>query len=198
MDKPVDDIDSKYAYSLLLSKLFHTKYNVNKMSKKAELKQIIDRMNEADIESVIIVYNNKVDVKIDKEKEMSGFLFEFFNNKVVKITGEKEMTYYNDKGEWVYQQDYINNKIWVSYDICWSVLKSKYNLNYQEIKTFISGWIETNLGWQGLTPMSGVMIKIGMIETNLGWQGLTPTAGNCYQLREVETNLDWNGLSPHS
>jgi len=130
------------------------------MSKKDELKRLIDQMNESDLESVTITFKKPACEQhnvIDKGKEMSDFLFEFFNNKVNKITGEKQVTYYNDKGQWVYQLDYKIGVLNVEYHRCWSVFEFKYNINYQEIKDFISSWVETNLGWKGLTPYVKIM-----------------------------------------
>ena len=89
----------------------------------------------------------------NQDQEIHEFLFECFNNKHHKITGEKEITFYNDKNEWMYQQDYKNGGLWISYDRIWSILESKSGLNYNQIKELINDWVETNLGWKGLTPL---------------------------------------------
>jgi hypothetical protein len=101
--------------------------------------------------------------EIDKSKEMSDFLFEMFNNTVAKITGEKEITYYklegynpnnnsNSNNQWLFQQDWKNGRLWVKYTLIWQVFEERFGLKYEQIRYFISGWVETNLNWKGLTP----------------------------------------------
>ena len=94
---------------------------------------------------------------------MSDFLFEMFNNTVVKVTGEKELTYYQLDGydpnnkygnnnQWLFQQDWKNGNLWVRYQLIWRVFKERFGLNYNKTREFIRGWVETNLNWRGLTP----------------------------------------------
>lgn len=90
--------------------------------------------------------------KEDKQKQMSDFLFETLNGMSLKMTNEKEITYYNSKNEWLIQQDYKRDALYVSYSRIWSVFESRFELNYQEISNFINHWVETNLNWKGLTP----------------------------------------------
>ena len=101
--------------------------------------------------------------KEDKNKIMSDFLFEMFNNTVVKVTGEKELTYYQLDGydpnnkygnnnQWLFQQDWKNGNLWVRYQLIWRVFKERFGLNYNKTREFIRGWVETNLNWRGLTP----------------------------------------------
>ena len=87
--------------------------------------------------------------EINKSEAMSDFLFQMFNNTVAKITGEKQITYY-DNEHWLFQQDYKNDRLWVRYLLIWRVLEKKYGLNYIQIRDFIGVWVETNLGWKGL------------------------------------------------
>jgi phage antirepressor YoqD-like protein len=109
-----------------------------------ELDQIKDRVKE--LERIMN------EPKVSKEKEMSDFLFSMLKETTAKITGEKGITHYNLKNEWLVQEDYKNGYLWVRYLLIWSIFESKFNLNYNEIKEFISSWVESNTGWKGLTP----------------------------------------------
>ena len=97
-------------------------------------------------------------------KEMSDFLFSMFNNTVCKITGEKEITYYKLDGynpnnnsssnnQWLFQQDWKNNKLWIRYTLIWHVFEERFGLKYDQIRDFISAWVETNPNWKGLTSI---------------------------------------------
>lgn len=90
----------------------------------------------------------------DKNKEMSDFLFDMINGSTMKFTGEKEVTYYKNE-EWVIQQDYKNDYLWIRYSLIWRVFEEKFKLNNNQIKEFISIWVETNTEWRGLTPTRG-------------------------------------------
>jgi len=102
--------------------------------------------------------------KTNDIKLMSDFLFKMFNNIVVKVTGEKELTYYQLEGydpnnkygnnnQWLFQQDWKNSYLWVKYDLIWLIFEKEFGLNDCEISDFIQGWVETNLNWKGLTPI---------------------------------------------
>ena len=84
-------------------------------------------------------------------KEMSDFLFSMINGTTIKITGEKEITHYNNN-EWIIQQDYKNGYLYINYYKIWKVFEEKYKLKYNEIRDFIRCWVETNTNWNGLTP----------------------------------------------
>jgi len=138
---------------------------MNKKQAQKELDQIKDRVKELEK----IIHESE-----DKTKEMSDFLLEMFNKvNRQKITGEKELTCYIDD-KWLYQQDYKNGKLWIRYLLIWKVFESRFNLNYNQIRDFIQGWVETNLGWKGLTPFIALRRTAFTVETNLGWKGLTP------------------------
>ncbi len=139
------------------------------MNIKEKLIEFINSRKEAELESLF-----KEIVKPDKNKEMSDFLFEMFN-KVDKfrITGEKETTYYIGN-DWLFQQDYKNGYLWIRYSLIWLVFESKIGLNHEQIRNFINSWIETNIGWKGLTPRTSDNLPPVLIETNIGWKGLIP------------------------
>ena len=129
---------------------------------------------------------NKKNKEIDKNKEMSDFLFSMFNNTVLKITGEKEITYYkldgynpnnNNNNQWLFQQDWKNGRLWIRYSLIWQVFEAKFGLNHEQIRDFIGAWVETNLNWKGLTPVRLFLSNELKVETNLNWKGLTPLYG---------------------
>ena len=98
--------------------------------------------------------------KEDKNKSMSDFLFQMFNNAVCKITGEKELIYYkldgynpnSDNNKWLFQQDWKSGRLWIRYTLIWQIFEERFGLNYEQIRDFIQDWVETNLNWKGLTP----------------------------------------------
>ena len=117
------------------------------MKTKEKLIEFIQGLPDKDIEKIFFDV-----VKPNKNKEMSDFLFEMINGSVIKFTGEKEITYYKDN-EWVIQHDYKNGRLWIRYSLIWKVFEEKFSLNYDQIKDFISGWVEINTEWRGLTPV---------------------------------------------
>jgi hypothetical protein len=117
---------------------------------KQNLINIINGLDENKLKEVL---TQLVPVK-SKEQEMSDFLFSKLKEMTCKITGEKEVTYYDSDGKWFIQQDFKNEKLYVSYNQIWVVFRLKYGLNDDQIKDFISSWVETNLGWKGLIPFT--------------------------------------------
>jgi len=112
---------------------------------------LINLINNLDENKLKEVLTQLVPENTSKEKEMSDFLFSKLKEMTSRITGEKEVTYYDSDGKWFIQQDFKNEKLYVSYNQIWSVFESKYGLNLDQIKDFIAAWVETNLGWKGMT-----------------------------------------------
>lgn len=105
---------------------------------------------------VTIVFEKLED---DKIKIASDFLFNICQGMSLKMTGEKEITYYDKNGDWIFQQDYKKERLWFSYYRIWQVLESKTKYNNEKINDFIKGWVETNLNWKGLTPDNSIYKK---------------------------------------
>jgi hypothetical protein len=105
-------------------------------------------------------------IKQDINKEMSDFLFKIVNGCMMKMTDENKITYYKDD-EWILQQDFKKSYLWIRYSLIWEIFEKKYALNYQQIKNFIVGWVETNLNWKGLTPRPKWSNVPHEVETNL-------------------------------
>jgi len=106
----------------------------------------------------------------DKTKEMSDFLFNMLKETTARITGEKEITHYNKDGKWVIQQDYKNGYLWIRNSLIWKVFKEEYLLEYDEIRDFIQGWMEMNIGWMNLTPAYKESIAKRNVEMNTGFE----------------------------
>jgi hypothetical protein len=136
---------------------------------KNQLLTILDTIPEEKLKDVLALLQPR-----DKKQEASNFLFNVCQGITLKMTGEKEITYYNKDNEWLFQQNYKNGKLWISYYRVWELLKPILGDNYNEIRDFIQGWVETNLNWQGLTPVVSLYRWNVLMETNLNWQGLTP------------------------
>lgn len=124
------------------------------MNNKEKLIEIIKSLDDSKIDLLFNELNPK-----DKYKEISDFLFSTINGCKMKMTDEKEITFYNSDNEWVIQQDYKNGNLWVRYKLIWKVFEVKYKLNDQQIREFIQSWVETNLNWKGLTPKKFLNLK---------------------------------------
>ena len=118
------------------------------MNNKEKLIEIIKSLDYSKIDLLFNELNPK-----DNNKEMSDFLFATINGCTMKMTGEKEITYYNSNNEWIIQQNWKKGKLYIRYDLIWEVFYKKYNLNANQVRDFIKLWIETNLNWKGLTPI---------------------------------------------
>jgi hypothetical protein len=59
--------------------------------------------------------------------------------------------YYNSKNEWMFQ-DRKNEILWCSYGKIWSILKSKYKMEYTEIQSYIKDQLLNHLNWKVTTP----------------------------------------------
>lgn len=124
------------------------------MNNKEKLIEIINSLDDSKIDLLFNELNPK-----DRNKEMSDFLFAIINGSTMIMTGEKEITFYNSDNEWIIHQDWKNGKLWVRYTLIWEVFEIKYELNANQIRDFISNWVEINLNWKGLTPMFFSRVK---------------------------------------
>ena len=90
----------------------------------------------------------------DVEKEKRKFLFDIFNKMKVRVDPScPGHVYYDVDGvETVFEQDFKNNRFWVSYNHIWSVFETRFSMNYSEIQSFINNMVEETLNWRGLTP----------------------------------------------
>ena len=113
--------------------------------------------------------------EVDKEKEMSDFLFSMLNKTIREMTDERIITHYRaSDNEWLFQQDYKNGYLWVRYSLIWNVFENKFGLNYEQIRDFISAWVEKNTKWSGITPVARFVARFFQVEKNTKWSGITP------------------------
>ena len=108
------------------------------MSKKEELKKLIDNIDNSTIEKICDLLRND---ESQKNKEMVDFFLSKFNGSTVKLENGY-VKYFTPNGDWLFTQNNEKNECYVSYQQIWSVYKSKYELNQQQINEFIKGILE--------------------------------------------------------
>jgi hypothetical protein len=95
-----------------------------------------------------IVFKLINDDNIDNAKT---FILECFDNLILKRNKDNNIiTYYKDN-EWYVKYNQKNNYVWIKYKYIWSILGSKYKLNYDEIKELMTSMIEEVFGWKVFT-----------------------------------------------
>ncbi len=85
-------------------------------------------------------------------------LFEIIKEMKVKIIDENTIKYYNQKDEWLIEQDYENGYLWYSYHRIYLILQSKFNLNEQQINDLVKGMMDKHYKVKGLTPISKLYV----------------------------------------
>ena len=100
------------------------------------------------------------------KNEAKKFLLEIFNKMKVRVVPiVPGHVYYNVDGMGtVFEQDFENNYLWVSYSHIWEVFESRFSMNYSEIQLFIKSMVEETLEWKGLTPRWKLYTSDPMIE----------------------------------
>ena len=68
-----------------------------------------------------------------------------FNNDDIDYKKDRKLLFFYQKNK---------NIFWIKYDI-WSNFKSKYNLNYHELKELLVGVVEDVLNYKEVTPING-------------------------------------------
>jgi len=145
--------------SIIAGAIFAAIYILFRTFDKLKLK---NHMNKSEINSKIEDLKSEIKKleqlvnkpEINKEKEMSDFLFSMLNKTIREMTDERNVTYYRASDhEWLFQQDYKNGYLWVRYTLIWNVFENKFGLNYNQIRDFISAWVKKNTEWRGLAPV---------------------------------------------
>ena len=137
----------------------------------------IDKENST-FEEIVFKHINigaLLDTNVDKNKEMSDFLFNMFKETTTRITGNKETTHFNSKGDWLMQVDYKNGYLWVRYNLIWRVFETRFGLKYGEISKVIKEWIEINIGLIGLIPKKITIESDEGMGINSDFKGLAVT-----------------------
>ena len=93
-------------------------------------------------------------VEKDVEKRKRDFLFDIFNKMKIRVEPDKPgHVYYDVDGMGtVFEQDFKNNYLWVSYTHIWSAFEIEFLMKHAEIQSLIKGMVEETLNWRGLTP----------------------------------------------
>jgi len=115
---------------------------------KPEEKILIDNFNKCFFmthddypDNILHVY----DKKILRQRKLNRVLNE---NTEIKLKPSK------DSSIILFRQDYKNNYFWVNYNEIWSLLESKYGLNYKEIKELIKDTLLEPDKMKALTPLA--------------------------------------------
>jgi len=71
------------------------------------------------------------------------------------------------------QQDLKNDYFYVDYGKVWSVLESKYSLNYTDVQLLTKWYIETTYNLKGITTGVQALLPSMYIETTYNLKGIT-------------------------
>ena len=117
------------------------------MTKKEELKNLIDSIDDSTIEKICDLLRNDESLK---KKEMTNFFLSKFNGSTVKFDNGR-IKYYAPNGDWLFCQNNEKKEFLVSYKNIWSVFESKYDLNYQQTKKLFEGILKEHFNLKGFT-----------------------------------------------
>ena len=102
---------------------------------------------------------------LDKDKEIIDFILDKIKDLTIFTYTDSCYDYMNSKGEFVFEQNEKNDTLWVRYEGFWSVLETKYLLNYDDIQDIIKGMIETIYKMKVETSSILYRSIISMVET---------------------------------
>jgi hypothetical protein len=94
--------------------------------------------------------------KESKKEEMEEWFKSLLNGLEIRIRNNHPNTVYYKKNGKVFFQLYQDLKIkhlWVDSDLVWIVFKIKYDLNYNEIQSFIKSMVKKYLKLSKVTPI---------------------------------------------
>ena len=119
---------------------------LNKYIMKKKIENIIKEVGINEVEAILNQMKSKDNVKENLKKDfielLNGCNISFLGDDIYYRKDEKLLFYYQ-KNE---------NIFGVRYDI-WRKFRSKYNLNYQEIKELLTGIVEEVLNYKDVTPI---------------------------------------------
>ena len=99
-----------------------------------------------------------------------------------------EFIYHKD-GQWIFFQDYKNERFWVNYYKYWSIFESKFRLNYEEIQAITKVLVEEALKREVSTPTRDFSSKSNRVEEALKREVSTPVGTMVMYLVKVEEVL---------
>jgi len=107
--------------------------------------------------------------ELQKEK-MEQWFKSLLNGLKIEIDdNEPNSVYYKKNGRIFFElvQNSGKRSFWCDYDLVWSILENKYNLNYGETQAFIKTMVEQHLKLGMVTPSSQKYIFPKWVEKNL-------------------------------
>ena len=114
---------------------------------KNKIENLIKEVGINEVEAILNQMKSKVNVKENLKKDfielLTGCNISFLGDDINYKKDDKLLFYYRKK------DNYFN----VRYSI-WVDFKSKYNLNYQELKDLLVGVVEEVLNYKSVTPLS--------------------------------------------
>jgi len=119
--------------------------------------------------------------ELKKEEEMKEWFKSLLNGLKIEIDdNEPNLVYYKKNGRIFFELYQISEKryFWCNYDLVWSVLENKYNLNNGETQAFIKTMVEQHLKLEAVTPRSVAKIKVMQVEKHLKLKKLDQIGGN--------------------
>ena len=101
--------------------------------------------------------------------KMEQVIFHFLNKMYGDLTEYKTDEYPDSifyiRGKKVYMiQDMKNGELWVEYYTIWQDLKMWFSLNYQDIQSVITKWVEETYNIRGLTPFDSPLLALDEVD----------------------------------
>ena len=101
--------------------------------------------------------------------KMEQIIINFLNKGYGDLTQYKTDKYPDSifymKGKKVYMiQDMKNGELWVEYYTIWQDLKMWFSLNYQDIQSVITKWVEETYNIRGLTPFDSPLLALDEVD----------------------------------
>jgi hypothetical protein len=101
----------------------------------------------------------------NEEKEIIEFIIDKIKDLTLFIDDIGRHNYMNSKGEYIFNQNEKNDRLWVRYNDFWEVLKNKYLLEYDDIQAIIKSMVETTYKMSVGTPLNEMYERCRWVET---------------------------------
>ena len=120
------------------------------MSKKEEVLKIVNSMDESLLDKLYdVISSHSKQTEEEKKKEMVELFLSMLNGCTIKLENNM-VVFYNKDDQWMFAQDFKNNYFRVSVDRVWSIFRTKYRLNNDQISDLFKGILDEHLGWIGV------------------------------------------------
>ena len=77
------------------------------------------------------------------------------------------------KNDIIFRQDDESKCLFIEYDKIWSVLESKFGLDYKEIKELTTGWLNEHTNLKGYTTNCRFNCEMNMLNEHTNLKGYT-------------------------